>query len=183
MLKIGFVDLENIGSFAHIDVREYDTLHVFRGVNQHQIEPPAGTRVVLHDIEEIGRNNLDFHLSLYLGTLHVSNGLDVEFVVLSRDKGFDGICEHLAGKGRLCSRVNPFPQPAACGSKRVIDIVIRLDVNRRPKTLAKLRNYLGAQLGAADYPHVVDMAIEQLRATKTISFNCTGEVNYAVGIQ
>ena len=53
-----------------------------------------------------GNNNLDFHLAFYLGVHHLEAGKDVKFHVISNDKGFDGVIQHLVDMGRACERVS-----------------------------------------------------------------------------
>ncbi len=69
-----FVDLENIGSLKNISIEKYDKIYVFVGSNQTNISltPDSAEKFVelkILKIKEISKDNLDFHLSYYLGKL------------------------------------------------------------------------------------------------------------------
>jgi hypothetical protein len=70
-----------------------------------------GPRLDWIEIEGDGRNNLDFHIAFYLGRLS-SQHRDVEFVVLSKDKGFDALLKHAAAKGWKCRRIESLAELA-----------------------------------------------------------------------
>ena len=106
-----FVDYENMGSLESIELENYQRLIIFCGprhrkLNLGEIPTSSFCHLELIRMASTGNNNLDFHLAFYLGVHHLEAGKEVEFQVISNDKGFDGVIAHLAEMGRLCSRIN-----------------------------------------------------------------------------
>lgn len=105
-----FVDYENVGSLESLDLEQYQRLIIFCGprhrkLNLGEIPTSSFCHLELIRMASTGNNNLDFHLAFYLGVHHLEAGKDVEFHVISNDKGFDGVIQHLVEMGRKCSRV------------------------------------------------------------------------------
>lgn len=89
---------------------EYQVL-IFVGRSQHTIPfdltndaQQFGKRLKWIKIAGDGPNNLDFHLTYYLGTLSAEHKT-AEFLILSKDKGFDQVLEHAVGLGVRCRRI------------------------------------------------------------------------------
>lgn len=111
MKKLLLVDFENVPkvdlSALPLDV----TVPFFFGASQRTV-PTAflkealklGPRFVPIDIEGQGKNALDFHIAFYLGE-YLQASPSAECVILSRDKGFDPLVRHLAGRGFKVRRV------------------------------------------------------------------------------
>lgn len=79
-----------------------------------------GNRLEWIKIEGDGRNNLDFHLAFHLGRLsNVNSG--AEFLVLSKDKGFDPLIKHVVSRGLKCERIETLDQvPTHDGQESVL---------------------------------------------------------------
>jgi hypothetical protein len=121
------VDLENIQKIDLAAVPADARVRVFYGVTQKKIPTelvvqaqPLGTRLEWIKISGQGKNALDFHIAFYLGQeLTASPASD--YVILSRDTGFDPLVRHLHGRGYTCRRVTslkeayPVLQPTADG--------------------------------------------------------------------
>jgi len=110
MVIWGFVDYENTGSLEEINIASYARLMVFCGPNNNKIKlgelsTTEFSKIELIGIKAGGANNLDFHLSFYLGRLHENATDDVEFHVISNDSGFNGIVNHIKDIGRKCQRI------------------------------------------------------------------------------
>ena len=106
-----FVDYENVGSLESLDLEQYQRLIIFCGprhrkLNLGEIPTSSFCHLELIRMASTGNNNLDFHLTFYLGVHHLEAGKDVTFHVISNDKGFDGVIQHLVEMGRKCSRVS-----------------------------------------------------------------------------
>jgi hypothetical protein len=52
-----------------------------------------------------GKNNLDFHICLYLGLYFKATTAETEFVVISNDKYYDNVLETLTNLGRKSKRL------------------------------------------------------------------------------
>ena len=112
MKRILLVDFENL---PKVDLSELPPdVHVpfFFGASQRTV-PKAlfdaamklGERFISIDIEGQGKNALDFHIAYYLGEL-LAAAPGADCVILSRDKGFDPLVRHLAGRGFLVRRTD-----------------------------------------------------------------------------
>lgn len=108
-LKWLFIDHENIGNLDHLDTSVFQKIYVFVGathkalkINFIQLHQNVTLEVI--KIKNIGQNNLDFHLSFFLGKLDVLAESDIEFVILSKDKGFDHLIRYINDTGRKCRR-------------------------------------------------------------------------------
>ena len=130
MKRLLFVDFENVPKVDLGTLPADVTVPFFFGASQRTV-PTAflkealklGGRFVPIDIEGQGKNALDFHIAFYLGEyLHAAP--TAECVILSRDKGFDPLVKHLAGRGFKVRRVGgigdafiaPVPVPASTRS-------------------------------------------------------------------
>ncbi|MEM8531071.1 MAG: PIN domain-containing protein [Chloroflexota bacterium] len=106
------IDYENIQP-TEMTVLDPEQFHVilFVGAKQHKIAFEVvsalqswGPRAEYIKISETGANTLDFHIAFYIGQL-AAHEADAYFHIISKDKGFDPLIQHLKGKkiraGRL----------------------------------------------------------------------------------
>jgi hypothetical protein len=78
-----------------------------------------GEQFVSLDIEDQGKNALEFHIAFYLGEFLAASPT-TNCIVLSKDKGFDPLIKHLCGRGfhvqrmatlgEACTSASPAPQ-------------------------------------------------------------------------
>jgi len=172
--KVALVDGENVGSFDRFDAAPYDEIHLFRGATQRRLKPPAGLNVVIHDVQKTGRNNLDFHLTLHLGVLHQAVDKSAQFYVISGDKGFDGVCQHLQSLGRQCTRLDPLR--IVSPERKVIRALFCVSERQRPRTLARLKNHVATILHNTD-TRTVESCVEALRSDH-ITVLKSGRIEY-----
>ena len=109
---VHFVDFENV--HKHIPIDEiargnHQRVLLFVG-NQQTI--PNDWLIVDYNITVIrvgktSKDNVDFHISAYLGMVHVGRENSVKFIVWSRDKGFDDLIEHFKTRKRRIERKEP----------------------------------------------------------------------------
>lgn len=101
-----FVDYENVGKSLDLKLVPEDVqVLVFFGASQKSVPTEfmrtahrMGPRFVQIDIEGQGKNALDFHVAFYLGEQLAANA-QADCIVLSKDKGFDVLIEHLKQRG------------------------------------------------------------------------------------
>ena len=99
------VDYENVGKVDLGAIPNGIRVHVFVGAAQKTV-PTAllravsklGERFEQIDIVAHGKNALDFHIAFYLGE-YLAKTPSIQYVVLSRDKGFDPLIRHLENRG------------------------------------------------------------------------------------
>jgi hypothetical protein len=99
-------------------------------------------------IEGNGPNALDFHIACHLGE-GLARTPQAEFVIVSRDTGFDPLLRHLKERGLHCRREAPVtpakaaPKPVLdAHAQQVVEVLKRTEKNKRPRKRETLTNYL-----------------------------------------
>lgn len=180
--KIALVDGENVGSLSKYSSlpSDYETIYYFLGATQHLSSELTGKHPDIRVIEiaKVGKNNLDFHLSAYLGYLHNTVSSDFIFEVISKDTGFDGIIGFINQNwNRKCYRESTFFSHLT----RKLPLKIQTHFISRnqiclPKSINALRNYLIAQsLSTVDN---VDEHVETLFKTCLLYLDFQNRVRY-----
>jgi hypothetical protein len=114
MTKWAFVDYENVGSLREPNLSGYERVVVFCGPKNTNIKLDSWHgELTLIKVKSTGKNNLDFHLAFHLGRHHETADRAIEFHVVSKDQGFDGIVSHFKKLGRVCRRIGTEPQTVA----------------------------------------------------------------------
>ncbi|MFK5213555.1 PIN domain-containing protein [Glaesserella parasuis] len=109
-MKYAFIDYENVNSLDGLNLQEYDRTFLFIGSVNNQLRLTEKfndeINITLITVKDISKNNVDFHLTYYLGKLDISTDKNIEFHILSNDKGFDGICQFIQHQRepRICFR-------------------------------------------------------------------------------
>ncbi|ACL33110.1 PIN domain-containing protein [Glaesserella parasuis] len=109
-MKYAFIDYENVNSLDGLNLQEYDRTFLFIGSVNNQLRLTEKfndeINITLITVKDISKNNVDFHLAYYLGKLDISTDKNIEFHILSNDKGFDGICQFIQHQRepRICFR-------------------------------------------------------------------------------
>ena len=109
--KLLLVDFENKQKVDLSPLDESFKAIIFVGANQN---PPKASkkpatahrfsRVDFLKISGTGKNALDFHIAFYLGRTF-ETAPDTRCFILSSDKGFDPLLNHLNANGMTCSRI------------------------------------------------------------------------------
>lgn len=120
-MKWVFVDYENVNSLDALKLSDYEWVILFCGPKDKKVEIDLANiavgqipKIEIVRIDKSAKDNLDFHLALYLGRYHELVEENVEFVVFSNDTGFDGIIGHMKTLGRKCKKVK---RPAKSAKK------------------------------------------------------------------
>jgi hypothetical protein len=152
------IDLENVGRVSLASLPAEYRVFIFVGRSQNSIPfaltkdaQQLGRRLEWIKIEGDGRNNLDFHLAYYLGVLCTEHR-DAEFLVLSRDTGFDPVIRHIVGGGNRCARIESLTHTAPSLEPKAEDphfekafkIVASLNKNARPRKRITLLSHLAS---------------------------------------
>ena len=157
------IDWENVqpASLELLD-REDVRVHVFTGALQKDIQldkaaalQPMGTRAQYIRMARSGRNALDFHIAFYIGQLSVTDKTAF-FHIISKDKDFDPLIEHLKSKKILCARSTtveemPFVKVASAKtpSARMTLVLAGFpaEPTKRPATLKTLSSAINSRFG------------------------------------
>lgn len=157
-----FIDYENIGSLDSIQMDRYQRILVFCGPKNTKINIGKTTFSKFINLEIIklkttGSNNLDFHIAYYLGIYSKIAEQQVEFHVISKDNGFNGLINHIKQTGRKCKKVTLQSKVKSkktvvfslC-AKLAIKRLKQIDGRKRPRKQDKLENWIASQCRSVD---------------------------------
>jgi len=109
--KLLLVDYENVQQVDLALLDENFFVVIFVGSNQKNIPidlvanaQKLGGRVEWQRVEGVGKNALDFHIACHLGRM-IEKSPNLYCIVLSNDKGFDPLLQHLNKNGMQCVRI------------------------------------------------------------------------------
>lgn len=179
--KYILIDWENV----HLDcsqplVGNQFKILVFVGANQSKLPveivqslQPLGSQVEYIRISGSGSNALDFHIAYYIGKISQSDP-SATFRIVSNDKGFDPLIEHLNSRNvdtkRIESpKVSPSPQAAVCGTAKqrfqaAVSFLQRVK-SSKPRTIKTLHSALSSsfrkQLSDTDIKQVVKQLLDK----------------------
>ena len=108
------VDFENIQPVFRAASLTDTRIVVFHGAQQRDAPAKLESSIDAEFVRcsKTGKNALDFHLTYYLGHLAAQHPND-DFHVLSKDKGYDPLIEHLRAKGSDVRRLERAPSFAS----------------------------------------------------------------------
>lgn len=152
-MKWAFIDYENVGNLNKVNLSRYDKIILFVGVKQNYVG--FGTDIYTGPIEityiriaECKKNNLDFHLTYYLGYYDSIASSNIEFEVISDDTGYTPLTEHINLNGRKCIQItgNNLVQNLTNKQQkkpsRIVSNIVQLPMKARPKKLPALCNHI-----------------------------------------
>jgi hypothetical protein len=105
-----FVDYENTGSLKGISFDQYQRIFIFCGPKNSKINIGDAAfseflKIEIIKLKTTGANNLDFHIAYYLGKFSQIANQDVQFHIITRDNGFNGLVNHIKNTGRKCNKI------------------------------------------------------------------------------
>ena len=165
------VDLENIGSqLREIVLTSYSKVFIFVGAKQNtlSLQGIAVDKLVdftIMKIKEISANNLDFHISYYLGKFDALEKKEIDFVVISNDKGYDNLINHISYHGRKCIRIGNttnIKNELNTDEKKIIVKIINTDYKKLPKTELSLKNVIKSHLKEKANKNTIDKVYKLL---------------------
>lgn len=184
------IDYENVQNFnlAVLQQQSID-IKIFVGKSQSKIPidlvqstQQFGQRIEWVKIEGTGNNALDFHIAFYLGKLG-SSPEDISFLILSKDKGFDPLIQHI-NKGKIkCCRIENLSALSREQTKtkstlnaqdsdpilKVISVLSKTAAPSRPKTRKSLNQHVKSILQKKLSDQAIDALVESLFKQKKIS--------------
>jgi hypothetical protein len=192
-----FVDYENVGKLDLNVIPEGVQVLVFFGASQKTVPTEfmravhrLAQRFVPIDIEGHGKNALDFHVAYYLGEQLAANA-KADCIVLSKDKGFDVLIQHLKQRGfkvrRADSLAQAFPSlvpkavtkapapTAKSGAKQAppllqaIEWLKSIQTRTRPRKRAGLIAHLFNHFGKKRPEQEIEQLVAELMTKKVIS--------------
>jgi PIN domain len=148
-MRWAFIDYENIGGLSKIDLSIYSRIIFFLGAKQPKID--FGDKkydfpldMVLIQLKAIQSNNLDFHLSYYLGKYDNEAAENVLFEVISNDNGFTPLIAHIKANGRACKQIKS--TSATTPKSKLINSLTSKPKEKRPKKITSLKNHIATHM-------------------------------------
>lgn len=170
-MKWAFIDYENVGCLSKIDLSSYSKVVLFLGAKQPKVDIgdkkyDSPIELVLVQLKATQSNNLDFHLSYYLGKYGTEAPSNVSFEVISNDKGFSPLIAHIKTNGRSCKQVKVATAPTT-KSKLIISLTSK-PKDKRPKKVSSLRNHIAAHMAVKGNEIAIQNYFNQLVNEKLI---------------
>jgi hypothetical protein len=181
--KLLVVDFENV---QQVDLARLDDsfqIIIFVGAAQKSIPielvtnaQKLGSRIEWQRVDANGSNALDFFIACQLGRV-LERSLQLQCIVLSKDKGFDPLLRHLNKTGLKCKRLNSLleldpkaaAQPEEPNYKRVIEVLGKSEKKSRPRKRKTLSQHISSIFQKRLPQAEVDRLIDILFANKMIS--------------
>jgi hypothetical protein len=162
MEKVLLIDFENIQdiNLDQIDSVDY-RICVFIGESQNKIPlelvksaQKLGNRLEWVKIDGNGRNALDFHIAYYLGS-QIEKNRGHEYIILSKDKGFDPLVKYVGKQNVKCRRINSILEIVSPGKtkdddheyRKVIENLRKIEKGKRPRRRNTLKQHVKGLFG------------------------------------
>jgi hypothetical protein len=176
------IDFENVRDVALAPLPADYRVLIFVGRTQNNIPfdvtrdaQQLGNRLEWIKIEGDRRNNLDFHLAFYLGQLSAKHH-EAEFLVLSKDKGFDAVIRHAVGIGIKCSRIESLSGISSAKAvsddphfEKAFTVLARIDKKSRPRKRKTLLTQVGSTFHKKEPSGEIKRIVNLLFAKKLIT--------------
>ncbi|QEG01199.1 hypothetical protein Mal15_52750 [Stieleria maiorica] len=190
-----FIDLENVPHDCSQQlVKKPAKILVFVGAKQSKVSvkmamaiQPLGSQVEYIEISGSGPNALDFHIAFYLGKLSKSVP-SATFQIVSDDKGFDPLIQHLKSQGiqadrtKTLSAVQPVPANKEGALAKPLEVAIaRLQRTKasKPRKVKTLRSTLASWFNNKLTDKDIQLVIDQLVAKKHVTIS-GAQVSYTL---
>jgi hypothetical protein len=184
---VHFIDYENVHKHVPMDrIARGKHQEVILFVGNQQTIPNEWLRVDYNvttiRVKRTAKDNLDFHIAMYLGIKQNNTTPDVQFIIWSGDSGFDDLIEHLKETvGRRIERKDPRPKKKTPAKKapakkapakkpsspqnklapsitvvgeRVIEILSNTPSQKRPRKKGTLENQIEAWRNGIGFTHI-----------------------------
>lgn len=164
MEKVLLIDFENVQNINLGQIEKFDyRIYVFIGQSQNKIPfdlvktaQQLGGKLEWVKIDGNGANALDFHIAYYLGN-QISKNRNYEYVILSKDKGFDPLVRFITKQNVKCRRINSIIEiaPPLKGDghneefKKILDNLKKIEKAKRPRKRNTLKQHVKTLLGKA----------------------------------
>ena len=180
------VDFENVQQVNLSHLGANTRVVIFLGATQKWVRVelfatmlPLGERINLVKIEGTGKNALDFHIAFYIGRLSAAHP-DAYFHIISKDKGFDPLINHLKEQKIFCSRwasVTEIPLVKSTTMRspkeRAADFYAKriASAKARPATITSLQSAIHSHFHKMLSTEDVTKVIEALKAAGQVVVN------------
>ena len=194
MDKVLLIDFENVQKIDLEYLERKDCkVCIFIGSSQNKLPfdlvrsaQRLGTKVEWIKIDGTGSNALDFHIAYYLGT-QVSKNPSNEYLILSKDKGFDPLVRYVVRQKVICKRITnvteiePAKQSRESSKEyqKVVANLSKIEKAKRPRNKRTLKQHIKTIIGKAGTDEMFEQIIFRLIQEKTIAEG-GGKIDYAL---
>ena len=194
MDKVLLIDFENVQKIDLEYLERKDCkVSIFIGSSQNKLPfdlvrsaQKLGTKVEWIKIDGTGSNALDFHIAYYLGT-QVSKNPGNEFLILSKDKGFDPLVRYVVKQKVICKRITNVAEIDSAKQSRessreyqkVVANLRKIEKAKRPRNKITLKKHIKTIIGKAGTEEMFDQIIFRLIQEKIIAEG-EGKIDYAL---
>jgi hypothetical protein len=192
--EIILVDYENVQSISSIDISEEVLLIIIIGIDQNKIPfdvvqkiQKYGKQIKWIKVNGRGKNALDFFIAYYLG-MYIEKDNKLSFKVLSKDKGYDPLINHLVSEGIFVSRIEkldiavkvktPIIKTGRSDYDKVLANLKNMESGKRPKKKEKLIGHVKTIFGNKKSEDVILKIINQLNENGIIIFDEKESIKY-----
>jgi hypothetical protein len=191
-----FVDCENVPALEHSLIgRKGFSVTVLIGARQTKLDGALVEKLLEHAasvqllrLTSTAKNALDFAIAYYVGRAVITDPTG-HFHIVSKDKGFDPLIEHLSSRHIKIRRHDDFNDLTSSASAKSqsappADLFTRVrehlgkNLTNRPKREAKLKSHLRAFCGKTPTEGELVKLVERLRETGFLSIAENGAVTY-----
>lgn len=194
-MKYAFIDYENLNSLDGLQLQNYERIYLFLGASNNQkaihltekFDDEINIRLIT--VKDVSKNNADFHIAYFIGKLDATVDKAIEFYILSKDQGYDGLCRFVREQKekRICCRETkniPAPKlldpPKNENENEKIDQIIKQYVpyikskapKKRPTKIISLSNDIRSRcktaLKGSNENNIIEKIIEKLEGNKII---------------
>ena len=194
MDKVLLIDFENVQKID-LEYLERKDCKVFIFIGSSQNKLPfdlvrsaqrLGTKVEWIKIDGTGSNPLDFHIAYYLGT-QVAKNPSNEYLILSKDKGFDPLVRYVVRQKVICKRITnvteiePAKQSRESSKEyqKVVANLSKIEKAKRPRNKRTLKQHIKTIIGKAGTDEMFEQIIFRLIQEKIIAEG-EGKIDYAL---
>ncbi|MCC6485911.1 MAG: hypothetical protein IT364_00290 [Candidatus Hydrogenedentes bacterium] len=176
------VDYENVQKVDLSGLPSSTLVKIFVGDSQKSVPfelakqaQDLGNRLEWIKIDGNGSNALDFHIAFSLGQ-DITRMPAADYIILTRDKGFDPLIRHLISRGISCKRVNNQQELAAAevayadpNFKKVFENLVKIEKRGRPRKRSTLTRNIAAMFQKRLTDTEVEALVEMLFTEKLVT--------------
>ncbi len=185
MKRYLLVDYENVQNINLEKLPQKDFLiYIFIGESQNKIPfklvqdaQKFGDKINWIKIDGNGTNALDFHIAYYLGKFNFESSND-EYIILSKDKGFDPLIRFIKKQNGKCRRINSINEISNqkkdiednnSDYNKIIDNLKKINKAKRPRKRNTLIKHIRSLLGKKITEDLLNDLIDELFIKELIS--------------
>ena len=178
------IDFENIQNINLEQIEKFDyRIYLFIGESQNKIPfdlvksaQKLGDKLQWVKIDGNGANALDFHIAYYLGN-QIEKDHNNEYIILSKDKGFDPLVSFITKQNVKCKRINSISEIVPLRKSdnnnekyiKILENLKKIVKAKRPRKNNTLKQHVKTLFGKTLTDEICNEIIDQLFIKGVIS--------------